>query len=709
MRKLHLTLATWMLGTGFVHGQNFVEKLTNASNVRMTVTNVGTFGNAFRGYKDGTGNPSGEYPAGSGTEHLFESGIWIGGIDGSGTVRVSTSAYDAPQGYAPGRGGFEFTNSLGGMQEISSLRDNPNFRPEAVSHQDFKSTFTDANLLVPGTSIPISGHTTPMGLEVTMETYNWNYRFSDFFVIANLTIKNVGLETYDDLHIALWANTVVRNINATPAGSGGAVFYSQGGNGFLDSLHMAYCYDATGDVGLTDSYIGQKFLGAEDKNGFKHPDITPGFKDHYNAWIFNNSGQALFFFPTSDPQRYVKMTEGLNQNPCWDDPQGVDCQNGVGMNIQGLLNASGNRSDLVSVGPFSAFAPGDEITLAFAFVMGKKVDDGQPNSANTAAQKARFISNAEWAQVAYNGEDINFNGLLDEGEDRDGNGKITRFILPSPPDAPRMRAVPGDHRIDLFWSRNAEESVDPITQKKDFEGYRVYLSRLGFDVEGSQNLSEDFVRAAEYDLSGNGLFYETGLSDIALPEPLYFAGDTTAYHYHYALEGLPNGWQHAVAVTAFDQGNPDTQLESLESSFLANDVRAFAGTPANPSMKNFPPFVYPNPYYAGAAWEGQSNFQEESRKLVFANLPADCRITITSPAGDVMDQFEHHADYQGGDIRWFQTFAGESAEDRVFSGGEHAWDLLTDQSQILARGLYFYAVQDLLTGELFTGQFTVLK
>jgi len=450
-------------------------------------------------------------------------------------------------------------------------------------------------------------------------------------------------------------------------------------------------------------------LGAEDKNGFKHPDITPGFKDHYNAWIFNNSGQALFFFPTSDPQRYVKMTEGLNQNPCWDDPQGVDCQNGVGMNIQGLLNASGNRSDLVSVGPFSAFAPGDEITLAFAFVMGKKVDDGQPNSANTAAQKARFISNAEWAQVAYNGEDINFNGLLDEGEDRDGNGKITRFILPSPPDAPRMRAVPGDHRIDLFWSRNAEESVDPITQKKDFEGYRVYLSRLGFDVEGSQNLSEDFVRAAEYDLSGNGLFYETGLSDIALPEPLYFAGDTTAYHYHYALEGLPNGWQHAVAITAFDQGNPDTQLESLESSFLANDVRAFAGTPANPSMKNFPPFVYPNPYYAGAAWEGQSNFQEESRKLVFANLPADCRITITSPAGDVMDQFEHHADYQGGDIRWFQTFAGESAQDRVFSGGEHAWDLLTDQSHILARGLYFYAVQDLLTGELFTGQFTVLK
>ena len=67
-------------------GQGFVENLTTAGNVRMTVTNVGTFGNAFRGYKDGSGQPSGEYPAGSGTEHLFESGIWIGGIDQSGAI-----------------------------------------------------------------------------------------------------------------------------------------------------------------------------------------------------------------------------------------------------------------------------------------------------------------------------------------------------------------------------------------------------------------------------------------------------------------------------------------------------------------------------------------------------------------------------------------------------------------------------------------------
>jgi hypothetical protein len=110
---LFAALGLWALAGGPLRGQSFDEKVTSASNVRLNVTNVGTFGNAFRGYRDGSGTPSCEYPAGSGTEHLFESGIWIGGKENGGPVRVSTSAYDAPQGYAPGRGGFEFTAPVG--------------------------------------------------------------------------------------------------------------------------------------------------------------------------------------------------------------------------------------------------------------------------------------------------------------------------------------------------------------------------------------------------------------------------------------------------------------------------------------------------------------------------------------------------------------------------------------------------------------------
>ncbi|MEY2971267.1 MAG: hypothetical protein RL738_108 [Bacteroidota bacterium] len=707
IRSLIFVLAL-ALSFGSAWAQSFQERSTTAGQARITVTNVGTFGNAFRGYRDGTGMPSGEYPAGSGTEHLFESGIWVGGIDAGGGIRVSTSAYDAPQGYAPGRGGFEFTpaSSLG---ETSSLKDHPNYRANAISHQDFRATCVDTNILIPGTTIPIANHLTPMGIAMTMSTYNWNYRFSDFFVVVDVTLKNVGIETYNDVYAALWANTVVRNINRTPAGSGGAVFYQQGGNGYVDSLQMAYCFDANGDPGWTDSYIGQKFLGAEDKFGVHHPEID-GLGDHYNAWVFNNSGQALFYFPTSDDQRYLKMSQGLNQDPCWANPSGAACAAGTGVNIQAQLNATGNRSDLVSVGPFQNFAPGDEITVAFAFVFAKKVDDGQSNAVNSPEQRSRLLANAQWAQTCYNGEDQNFNGILDPGEDRDGDGKITRYILPSPPDAPQVRALPGDGYVDLFWTDRSERSIDPISQREDFAGYRVYASQVGFDVDDAQRNEEDFRLYGEWDQAGDGVFFETGLDAVRLTEPVQFAGDSLSYRYGLRLENLPNGWQRALAVTAFDQGDPATQLESLESSFNQSSVRAFPGTPAQATMASNPPYVYPNPYYAGAAWEGTSSFQDESRRLMFANLPARAEIRVHSPAGDLLDVLHHDAG--GSDQlgqRWFRTFADPTEQTVVLPGGEYAWDILSKDRQIVAHGLYRYTVLNLDTGESYSGHFTLIK
>ena len=702
----------------------FQEKTTNAANVRLNVTNHGTFGNAFRGYRDGSNDPSCEYPAGSGIEHLFEGGIWIGGKENGGQVVVSTSAYDAPQGYAPGRAGFEFyidstiTGAQATLQERSSLFDNRNYTPEAVSHQDYVAHFSDKSIVVPGTNIPIGEHNRPMNVAVKMETYNWNYTFSDFMVIVNLEITNESNNAYSGVHVGLWNNTVVRNVNVTPAGSGGSAFYNKGGNGFIDSLNLAYCFDATGDVGFTDSYIGQKFLGAIEEEGFRHPDLDSvynrntgswdtanNFRVNYNAWEFNNFN-ADFAFPVSEADRYDKMSNGLNHDPCWDNPNGPNCG---GTSFKQQLEQSGNRSDLVSVGPFDTLSPGETIQVSFAYVVAKKKEDGQPNTANTLTQKENLIANAGWAQEAFNGEDQNFNGQIDAGEDRDGDGAITRFILPAPPDIPKTTLVPGEQKIDIYWSDNAEKSVDPISNRQDFEGYRVYLSELGFDVQGTQNLSEDFKLLAQYDKRGNALFFDSGFEAVRLDTPVYFENDTTAYHYRYTVDGVPDGWQYAVAVTAFDEGNPESNLESLESSFLSNNYRVFPGTPANDNMAQNEPFAYPNPYYYGAAWEGQSNFQEESRKIIFANLPQRCVIRIYTAAGDFIDEIRHDESYNGSDIRWYETFGAEDPSKNRFSGGAHAWDLLSINSQIISRGLYLFSVNDLDSGERYTGKFIIIK
>ncbi len=705
--KYLLTVLTLVFVSTELVGQTFDEKTTSSSNVRLNVTNSGTYGNAFRGYKNGSGNPSGEYPAGSGVEHLFESGIWFGGLINGATVGVSTAAVDAPQGYSTGAAGFEFYPEQGDvLEELSSLRNSPYYSPDAISHQDFIGVYSDVNVQVPGTQIQIGGHIDPLFVKVKSRSFNWNYGFSDFFVILDFDIENVGEYTIDSAYFGLWANTVVRNINVTPAGSGGAAFYNKGGNGYLDSLQMAYCYDHSGDEGFTDSYVGQKFLGAEDKNGFQHPISNPRFKAHYNAWQFNSTSDPVYFQPTNDNTRYQKLTKGLNDQQCWNQNNSSNSNCGS-KSYQEQLNDLGNRSDLVSVGPFLNFEPGDQIKVSYAFIFARKKEDGNPNSDNNAFQRSTFLSNASWAQTAYNGEDINFNGILDDGEDNNGDGLLTRFVLPSPPDIPNTKIITSDNKIEIFWQDNSERSIDPISQEKDFEGYRLYMTKLGFDVTDVPNLQRDLVKIAEYDIRDNGYGYETGFASVKLDKPIIIDG--SEYQYKYTIEKVLNGWQYAVSVTAFDRGNEENNLESLESSSVSNNFRAFAGKPINESITKNEPFVYPNPYYAGASWEGRSSFQEQSRKLYFANLPKHCEINVFTLAGDFLDKITHHDDYNGDDIRWNQTFGSENPSQNVFSGGEHGWNLLTENTQIIARGLYLFTVKNLETGDLYKGKFAIIK
>ena len=705
--KYLVTILTLVFVSTELVGQTFDEKTTSSSNVRLNVTNSGTYGNAFRGYKNGSGNPSGEYPAGSGVEHLFESGIWFGGLINGATVGVSTAAVDAPQGYSTGAAGFEFYPEQGDvLEELSSLRNSPYYSPDAISHQDFIGVYSDVNVQVPGTQIQIGGHIDPLFVKVKSRSFNWNYGFSDFFVILDFDIENVGEYTIDSAYFGLWANTVVRNINVTPAGSGGAAFYNKGGNGYLDSLQMAYCYDHSGDVGFTDSYVGQKFLGAEDKNGLQHPISNPRFKAHYNAWQFNSTSDPVYFQPTNDNTRYQKLTKGLNDQQCWNQNNSSNSNCGS-KSYQEQLNDLGNRSDLVSVGPFLNFEPGDQIKVSYAFIFARKKEDGNPNSDNNAFQRSTFLSNASWAQTAYNGEDINFNGILDDGEDNNGDGLLTRFVLPSPPDIPNTKIITSDNKIEIFWQDNSERSIDPISQEKDFEGYRLYMTKLGFDVTDVPNLQRDLVKIAEYDIRDNGYGYETGFASVKLDKPIIIDG--SEYQYKYTIEKVLNGWQYAVSVTAFDRGNEENNLESLESSSVSNNFRAFAGKPINESITKNEPFVYPNPYYAGASWEGRSSFQEQSRKLYFANLPKHCEINVFTLAGDFLDKITHHDDYNGDDIRWNQTFGSENPSQNVFSGGEHGWNLLTENTQIIARGLYLFTVKNLETGDLYKGKFAIIK
>ncbi len=88
-------------------------------------------------------------------------------------------------------------------------------------------------------------------------------------------------------------------------------------------------------------------------------------------------------------------------------------------------------------------------------------------------------------------------------------------------------------------------------------------------------------------------------------------------------------------------------------------------------------------------------------------MPENCEVRIYTLAGDIVDRFTHHGmEYNGSDIKWYEQF---SLGNTVFSGGEHAWDLVSKYDQAIATGLYIYTVKDLDDGSVFKGKFLVIK
>ena len=145
-------------------------------------------------------------------------------------------------------------------------------------------------------------------------------------------------------------------------------------------------------------------------------------------------------------------------------------------------------------------------------------------------------------------------------------------------------------------------------------------------------------------------------------------------------------------------------IESLESSYVENAVRLFPGT--TPVEDATTIGVYPNPYRLNAAWDGTTS---TTRKIMFYNLPSSCEITIFTLSGDVVATLSHDAStYSGSDADWFSTYGGD-ADQRQFSGGEHAWDILSQSNQTITQGIYIFTVKNNATGVVKQGRLVVIE
>lgn len=673
---------------------------TTVGQIGLTVANFGTLGTRNAYWSEG--QPSCEYPIGSRIEHIYQAGLWVGAEIRSANplrdgVRAVSTASSNIVSTVTGRG-FEFVSLPGTtVMQRSSLSESRYFDTSAVSHQDFVGWYTDTT---PRDTSDPTDRPVPLGITVRQESYAWNFPFANAFVLIHYTIYNTGADTLDSVYVGLWDNSVVRNTNNVRPGTAG--YFERSANGYVDSLRMKYTFDYSGipTPPAAGSYVGIKLLGATpfplgiDSLG----DLR--VKTYYNAWTFvtTASGDIAYWSPRLDfgsiqgeRSRFDRLSASMPADK-----------------IPPLRTMQPqNMTTLLSTGPFQTLLPGDSLKVVYAVVCARKFGP-DPANLDTREQRKTLYTNAGFAQQAYDGEDINGNNRLDPGEDINGNGRLDHFILPQPPRPPKVRAVVENQNIAIYWDKSTSElSVNPITHQQDFEGYRIYRSNPGADFTDPENLLLNLSLVGEFDKPGNTIGYNTGFSRILLVQPKRFPGDTVDYWYRFPPDGERishlNGWQYVYGVAAYNTGDSATSLPSLESKAVL--VRVIPGTDTAAAASGTVG-VYPNPYYARAYWDGGT---ERTRKLYFYNLPARCEITIYTLAGDVVARLQHDAaTYDGTDIEWFRTFGGGQTPAQ-FSGGEHAWDLITRFDQAVASGLYLFTVRNADSGEIKTGKFLVIK
>lgn len=721
-RQLSVLLILILVAAGAPESRaqaTFEEAVIDVGNVGITITNAGFVGRS-NVRNNPTGAPSFEYPLDSGVEHLFEAGLWVGAIRSDGVVTVRTGAVTASSGYSPGGDGYEFAQ-LSTFLQRSTLPTSPAFTRSATSHLDYFTAFEDTSLVLPGTSIQLPDPAGSLGMKVELTSHAWNFPFTESFGILNFDIINISDQPWDSVYVGMYHDLVVRNVNTT--NDGGGAFFNKGGVGFVDSLQASYAFNAGGTEETLNTYGAIAILGAEwpvpgtDGHRFFHPVVA----DEYIAdgltpptinprwWLFSGGTDALNR-PNTDEDKYRYMATPY-PNPV---QFGSDAEYEQALaDWRERLQTDGTRSagnwiGLTPIGPFPRVAAGDTLKVTFALVAALKPEEfqGQPGKAIDTPESRRLLrANLGWARRTYAGEDNNFNGRLDQGEDVNGNGVLDRYLIPEPPASPGIRVEferneDGESVVALYWDRRAEESIDPVTGTKDFEGYRIYRSNPGDDRGG--DILNQATLVAQYDIPGNRTGFNTGFDAVELSSPATFDNDEREYWYRFEAPGLKSGWQYLFTVTAFDEGDIDAGLNSFESSRVANAVRVFPGTPPTEDLSR-KVGVYPNPYRVNAAWDGGTS---RTRKLNFYNLPEQCEIRIYTLAGEIVKTIEHDADTYDGDIRWYDNL---SAENRIIAGGEHSWDILSENGLSLAGGLYLFTVRDRDSGEVQRGKFVIIK
>jgi hypothetical protein len=458
---------------------------------------------------------------------------------------------------------------------------------------------------------PFPGDTTKHGLGLDLEVrfFQFNNPLAEDIIFLVYRITNKSPKSIDTVFFGMYGDPHVGGDADYADDLAGFIpprgLYAQGIDQRARSIVYAWDSDHKGMGGLVPGYFGFKFLESPTNSTNGIDDDDDGIIDESP---FNDAGFYIdgvtypLTYGIADTAKYravygaPKPRWSGDENGNWDplkDDVGLDGLPGTGDIGEGNGKPDigyDNNGNLVSEPHFGIrdVNESDQIGLTSFWAL----PYGAPNNPKSDQLFYGYISadsiDINQRLLVTPGDNIflygsgpfrldpagtqRFSVALLMGNDRPDlllNSETSARILEAnyqfaqPPPKPIVRAVPGDHRVTLYWDTGAEKALDPLTGINDFEGYKIYRSEdYTFsdvfkitDANGTPFLGSPFQQngvPAQFDLvdGWSGLhpvdYIGRGIK--------YNLGNNTGLVHEYIDSSVTNGKTYYYAVASYDFG-----------------------------------------------------------------------------------------------------------------------------------------------------------
>lgn len=768
---------------------------------------IGSSGRIGQIYYPGIANRNGD---------AYGSGLalWVGGIVNGDTL-VSTS--QIPETWYSMEFWPDYPPS-GYIKEISpdmAEHPSPYQRPEMSFYAEYTDTFSTAGF-VPYSEYDHRFHK-PLGVKIKQRSTSYHDGYAEDFVIIEYNIQNISPNYIDSMYVGFYHEGWVFRLKDFIPGA------DLGDNeGFLDSVvhefpelgyeqvDVAWCADengfpdpdSSGNFGLNSlrHVFGIAPLKLPDNakhNSFNWWVITDGswWSGVESSWgprrrgtltaplrLFNNQFGIAF----TDPDKYYLMAHpeidytgyyaGANlEGQGWMAPLdfGADIADGHDVNF------------LTSYGPFD-LASGEDKTVVIVAAVGENFHTRAdafslfftpeyPSPFLRTLDQSDLVNNIRWAKRIYDNPGVDTDGDGDSGKFvwrydpeygdtlkvyYEGDG-IADFAGAKPPPAPDFRLYTTDNTITVRWNgEGIEKFYDRFSSVRDFEGYRVYMSRseleseltllasydredynrykynsgLGiyelteapFTLDSLQAIYGDNFHPMDYTdkfqplhaIDGSYYYFsrvDYNQSNLTDPDGIHKVypdatrdtsdvdeeGRMRYYEYEYVINDVLSTIPYYVSVTSFDFGYPAKKLEPSESDPM-EQLRVSYGVGTNwdgeidKDTFNLNVYVYPNPYIADGSYRRDA-FESRFTDLIPDRSRAIYFANLPNKCKITIFSID-------GDI--LDMIFHDKPEG---SGDAHInhWDMITKSNMTIVSGIYYFVVESEYGNQI--GKFAVIR